>query len=827
MFRRFVVAMVALATFLGPLSAAPVSAESDLLLWSDPATWGGSVPVDDDAVTIPKGKRVLLDVSPPPLASLMINGELIFDDQDLFLETDWILVHGLLQIGSEDEPFQSRATIQLIDRHPDEDIHGMGDKLIGVMNGRIVIHGEDRGPSWTRLAETAHAGDDTIRLEESTDWRPGDSLVVASTDFDQYQAEWVTVSDVDGEEIQLEEPLAVMHWGEEQEYGDRVVSERAEVGLLTRNIQIQGDEASDETGFGGHLMVMGGTAQIEGATFFRMGQAGKLARYPIHFHLLGDRPDAVVRDTAIVHSYNRCLTVHGTNDVLIERVVAVETRGHCFFMEDGIETGNRFIDNLGLLTMPPDEEHQLLPTDSQAATFWITNPDNTFTGNVAAGSDAFGFWLALPENPTGLSATDETTATVWPRRTPLRQFADNVAHSNGSRGLQVDDGPNADGEQETTIYEPRVNPIPPAEGEDDSALVTAVFENFVAYKNRDHGVWMRGVDHELRGAILADNGIGATFASYESYLTDSLVVGETENIGTPYDGETTGVDGRTLPFPWEPSFPIRGYQFYDGVVGAKDVEFAGFFSNEQRQASGLGFLIDDEFSLDPRNSISGATWLDDSNRVYVLPPYTAGDGSKTSVFQDVDGSVTDRPGSFVVANNGFVKTSSCSGVPEWNGFVCELDYTMIGFEDFSGREDGLGMITLRRGDGQRVNLIGAPADEPYPRTSFYASLITNHVYTVTPARQPAYLRIGIGESAPGTTVVLEFSTYERRPFIYGAYDWSEDGSLTRVMNKQAVLDGDGSLFFFDPLTRTLVVKLLVAEGDVDATIDICVTEGCA
>jgi len=35
------------------------------------------------------------------------------------------------------------------------------------------------------------------------------------------------------------------------------------------------------------------------------------------------------------------------------------------------------------------------------STFWITNPNNHFVDNVAAGSDQIGFWVALPVNAIG------------------------------------------------------------------------------------------------------------------------------------------------------------------------------------------------------------------------------------------------------------------------------------------------------------------------------------------------------------------------------------------------------------------------------------------
>ena len=47
--------------------------------WSDPATWPDrKVPGKGDAVTIAKDMNVVLDVSPPALRSLTIDGKLSF-----------------------------------------------------------------------------------------------------------------------------------------------------------------------------------------------------------------------------------------------------------------------------------------------------------------------------------------------------------------------------------------------------------------------------------------------------------------------------------------------------------------------------------------------------------------------------------------------------------------------------------------------------------------------------------------------------------------------------------------------------------------------------
>ncbi len=85
---------------------------------------------------------------------------------------------------------------------------------------------------------------------------------------------------------------------------------------------------------------------VEGVEFNRMGQNMTLARYPIHWHLIGDAQGQYIRNASLHDTYNRCVTVHGTNFVRVENNVTYNTVGHCFFLEDGIEHGNEFIRNL-------------------------------------------------------------------------------------------------------------------------------------------------------------------------------------------------------------------------------------------------------------------------------------------------------------------------------------------------------------------------------------------------------------------------------------------------------------------------------------------------
>ncbi len=99
--------------------------------WSDPATWPDKkVPGKDAVVTIERDMNVVLDVTPPPLHGLTINGKLSFaDNKDLELTTEWIMVHGELEIGTEAKPHTRKATITLTDNVKDEDISGVGGTM--------------------------------------------------------------------------------------------------------------------------------------------------------------------------------------------------------------------------------------------------------------------------------------------------------------------------------------------------------------------------------------------------------------------------------------------------------------------------------------------------------------------------------------------------------------------------------------------------------------------------------------------------------------------------------------------------------------------------
>ena len=141
-------------------SAGPVGGNPDTpsaeRRWSDPASWPDQmVPIAGADVVVPRDVDLVLDVSPPPLASLKIEGTLTADDRDLEIITGSVHVYGTLSVGSEHTPFAHRMVFTLTGDDPGTDAPS---KMIAVYGtGLLELHGESR-TAWTRLAATAKRG---------------------------------------------------------------------------------------------------------------------------------------------------------------------------------------------------------------------------------------------------------------------------------------------------------------------------------------------------------------------------------------------------------------------------------------------------------------------------------------------------------------------------------------------------------------------------------------------------------------------------------------------------------------------------------------------
>ncbi len=559
-------------------------------LWSNPAIWSSNqVPGQNDDVTISAGHTVTLnkDVT---IKKLIVNGVLKADlNIDLHLTAQLIAVIGsgaVFEWGTDTNKYDKQGIISLksddisYEFNTNSNVDDMGNKFIMAMNnGTISIHGKTK-KSWTQLDATANVGATSILLKDPVPtWEVGDRIVIASTGFDFEEAEVRTITSISTNKriLSLDQPLEYQHWGTLQSYqnGTRTLDERAEVGLLSRNITIQGVLETNAK-FGGHIMVMGtGKAQIEGANLRHMGQSGRLGRYPFHWHKCGLVGGQYIRNSTIEKSFNRAITVHSTDGAEIVDNVAYDHIGHGFFLEDGSEHLNIFDGNLGLSSRAPLEgehiqEHDLAQRDDRRklspATFWITNNDNTYINNVAAGSEGIGFWYIVPYRDfAGRFPNKDLTIQ------PIRKFENNVAHSCSSIGVAFNGYFFPDTIAGGTILEvvhdnTRTFNNPP----------NPTLKNNLAYKCSGNGLWTLTESAMHENWTLADNGAHTFHVFFQSFK-NCLFVGQSDNKGAPRTAEEFAF-GYQVP---EPLFIKRrsrfnAFAFYDGPLGLENCHFANY-----------------------------------------------------------------------------------------------------------------------------------------------------------------------------------------------------------------------------------------------------------
>ena len=298
-----------------------------------------------------------------------------------------------------------------MDHSSHSDDCSMVDKGIGVMDGgtlRLVgargVPGRG-GVSWTHLSQPA--GPALYESEKEAEkvvkdgllgrrivvakdvaagpnaWQPDDWIVVATTSFSPFESEFVQIERMDpdggtGTVITLKTALKHYHFGgpdpgpavdPSQPYGAGTASasfkagkelnygvdERAEVGLITRNIQLTSTTVDAYTSpkdagrnWGGEMKVCKGFAEavIEGVEIEKFGKEA-LGSYPIHFHMVGAFTGKQrVNANSVHHSYNKCVTIHSSTNLAFENNVCARITGHGFYQEIGDEVGTRLVGNL-------------------------------------------------------------------------------------------------------------------------------------------------------------------------------------------------------------------------------------------------------------------------------------------------------------------------------------------------------------------------------------------------------------------------------------------------------------------------------------------------
>ncbi|XP_031760464.1 fibrocystin-L [Xenopus tropicalis] len=660
-------------------------------VWSSRYTWGGdTLPDEGSLAVITQGQTILLDQSTPVLKMLLIQGgSLIFDEADIELRAENILITngGLLQIGTEDAPFQHKAIITLHGHLRSPELPVYGAKTLAVRQGTLDLHGQPVPVTWTRLAQTAEAGTSTLILQKSVTWKPGDEIVIASTGdrHSQRENEKMTILSIsqDGRTVNLTQPLTYKHLGISVTLPDGTIFDaRAEVGVLTRNILVRGStnvEWSDtipacpdgfdpgefatqtcfqgrfgeEVGsdqFGGCIMFHApkpnqllSIGRIEYVEVFHAGQAFRLGRYPIHWHLMGDLQfKSYVRGCGIHQTYNRAVTIQNTHHLLVENTVIYDIMGGAFFIEDGIEHGNVLQYNLAVFVQ---QSTSLLNDDVTPAGFWVTNPNNTVRHNAVAGGTHFGFWYRMHDNPDGLSYNPS----ICQKRVPLGEFYNNTVHSQGWYGIWIfqEYFPKAGGGCGYTIPQPAAfkslttwNSQKGAEWVNGGALQ---FHNFTLVNNQDAGIEMKRVFSEHVGGW--GEAIGAE-------IKNTKIVGHVDELGLGSNYCTAR--GIVLPF--------------DEGLTVSSVTFMNF---DRLGCASIGVTSIAGLCID---RCGGWSTRFDGIKYFNSPNKAGFRWEHEVVLIDTDGTLTGGTGNKVVPKSGLLDPSQCSKSSDWSvgfsGYVC-------------------------------------------------------------------------------------------------------------------------------------------------------------
>ncbi|KAK3713284.1 hypothetical protein RRG08_043866 [Elysia crispata] len=503
-------------------------------------------------------------------------------------------------------------------------------------------------------------------LHDVTSWQPGDEVVVSSTDFNWRQYEVKTIvscRECQPNQIRVDGGFKYTHFGEVT-YG---VDERAEVGLLSRNIRIEAElqkhcyshsahekylcSLFHRDTFGGHVMIRRGSwARIEGVQLNHMGQQSLLGSYPLHFHLCDDVHGQYLRNNVVRDSNSRCFTIHGTNYLDASGNVCLNHLGHGVFLEDSVEQNNTIRHNLVIGTT----YGTLLFTDMHSdwcpvkqfcgllASYWITHPNNAFTDNAAAGSDGSGMVLTFSDRPLGPSLmrmkAKGLVREFSTRYMKVGEFARNAMHSNHLSGLWFDSRISS-GEMSNNQFIPQnaimgLSKYSPRDRADPKGrLVESVLSDLTMYKNEERNSWIR-----CGNIVIANSSFADSPASYVAAHTidgtycdvrNSIFIGETDNKGEPFtyifgDEQFQNLSKKDRPrhtfdrsIAGHPNFMISGVQFYQGPVYLHNCYFDQFenkFYNDsfiktwgirpERPAAAITFHPNNHYPMIPRNGVS-------------------------------------------------------------------------------------------------------------------------------------------------------------------------------------------------------------------------------
>ncbi|MFK7799915.1 MAG: G8 domain-containing protein [Aureispira sp.] len=774
--------------------------------WNDAGTWqGGVVPGPNDRAIVASNSAIGMRDN-VTVGSITVNGQLVVaQNSNLNLTCKYLLtdgMNGLFQIGQKLAPYTGNATITLNASRSQKNstdlkvayntaMHSMGTKFVGAMHmSRIELHGAPK-TSWTQLNANANTGATTIDVVAGENWKVGDKVVVASSRVNWQEAEERTITAISnlsgGAKRLTVAALQFPHKGVQKTYTGNGktwnADLRAEVGMLTHNIKIQGNAASEgDNGFGAHTMIMmGAKAYVSNTELYRMGQKSEMGRYPFHWHLLAnDGIGQYIENSSVHKSFNRAITIHGTHGTRVDKNVCYDHIGHGLFLEDGAEENNFIRENLVLHTRAPIPGEELTPSEDVTrftevqnrtpASFWITNPKNTFEGNVAAGTQGTGYWFAFPQRPMGQSAADGRLNGIRPHQNPLISFSNNKGHSCGT-GFDIFD-------QLTSSHDIIRNA---GWANNDLHLM----ENCQWYANGlalYSGIGGGGPSDNLifRNNVFVENRSTIMFASYSIVDGSVFVARSGENLVNA-------------------NYVVKAYLAYDGAGQVHNSHFVGWNHSKASVFGNIGAA-----TKHPNHWFVGNTSDAGIPRITlpnydITPSFNAGANDPdhprmwSFVIRDVNGGISGKANTSIISSHPFMRDGNEYKAPNWTNvyrsdhkFVLSVAYYLgLSAPNFPN------VTVTRTGNGaskESVFYIGDGSYKEHHQLPFIANQDFTYTYAYESLPSTRHVGMAMDDAAVGDYYLAVFKDFGT---LGGLSIQSNQGGIT-PHNNLASLKGSAS-----------------------------------
>ncbi|XP_047651580.1 fibrocystin isoform X2 [Phacochoerus africanus] len=661
---------------VAPTISDSTPARESSIKWSLPDAWegvekgwgghGGTIPGSGDDVLILPNRTVLVDTDLPLLRGLYVRGTLEFpvDRSNVLNVACMVIAGGELRVGTLENPLGKEKKLLIFLRASEgvfcDRFNGIriDPGTIGVF-GKVQLHSAYSKKSWTHLGADIASGNERIIVEDAVDWRPQDKIVLSSSSYEPHEAEVLTVKEVRGHHVRIHERLRHRHIGSVHIMEDgRQVRLAAEVGLLTRNIQIQGDTAC-----GGSLLV-GSFRKSSGEEF-----SGVLQLLNVEIQNFGSPLYSSIEFTNVsAGSWIISSTLHqscgggihaaASHGIILNDNVVFGTAGHGIHLE-----GQNYSLSKNLL---------VLMTQSAWSPVWVAGikvnqaEDIHLHGNAVGGSERLGFHIQ--------GHRCSSSEVLW---------SDNVAHSS-LHGIHLykESGPNN---------------------------CTSI-SGFLAFKNFDYGAMLQGENSmQIENITLVDNAVGLLAVVYvssapqcyirnrEIVLRNSVIVATSSSFDCiqdrvkPRSANWTSADrapssprggrvGILWPvftsepnrWPQEPWHKVRNGHLISGIMKLQGVTFSSFVKSCYSNDLDICIVSNSENTgIVPPITAERTRMLKikDKNKFYLSPLQTRKDlrlvcsesdceSPRKYLFKDLDGRALGLPPPVSV----FLKTEG-----EWTG----------------------------------------------------------------------------------------------------------------------------------------------------------------